>query len=101
MLTAPTDDDDFDRDRKIFLGAFPGVKTFQTFDDDRERKDRLLAKVIHVSQNVTWNYISLADKYGLPFLLILMAVALIHSSKRVCPLVTARGQRRILIFHEK
>ncbi len=67
MLTAPTDDDDFDRDRKIFLGAFPGVKTFQTFDDDRERKDRLLAKVIHVSQNVTWNYISLADKYGLPF----------------------------------
>jgi len=32
----------FEQDRKKFLESFPGIKTFQTFDDVKERKSRKL-----------------------------------------------------------
>lgn len=39
---------DFERDRRIFFQSFPGVKTFQTFDDNSERKSPKLVKQFHV-----------------------------------------------------
>jgi len=32
----------FDRDRKLFIESFPGMKCFQTFDDNAKRKSRKL-----------------------------------------------------------
>ena len=43
---------DFERDRRIFLSAFPGVKTFQTFDDNSERKSPKLVKQFHVKDSM-------------------------------------------------
>jgi len=39
---------DFERDRRIFFQAFPGVKTYQTFDDNSDRKSKKLVKQFHV-----------------------------------------------------
>ena len=39
---------DFERDRRIFFQSFLGVKTFQTFDDNSERKSPKLVKQFHV-----------------------------------------------------
>jgi len=38
-------------DVKKFLSFFPGLKTFQTFDDDSERKNSKLAKIKHCNEN--------------------------------------------------
>jgi hypothetical protein len=38
-------------DVKKFLSFFPGIKTFQTFDDDDTRKDEKLAKIRHCNEN--------------------------------------------------
>jgi hypothetical protein len=51
-----TDECDFDRDRRIFLDAFPGVKTIQTFDDDADRKSHDLVKLVHVPGDIPYNY---------------------------------------------
>jgi hypothetical protein len=39
---------EFDRDRRIFFHSFPGVKTFQTFDDNQNRKNPKLIRMVHV-----------------------------------------------------
>jgi len=42
---------DFERDRRIFFHSFPGVKTYQTFDDNSERKNEKLITVSHIRNN--------------------------------------------------
>jgi len=51
------DEMEHDRDRRLFFDAFPGVKTFQLFDD-RKIKDRLLAKIFHVTDQMPQRYIA-------------------------------------------
>jgi len=34
-------------DRRVFLDAFPGFKTYQTFDDNADRKLKTLIRIIH------------------------------------------------------
>lgn len=51
-----TNDCDFDRDRKIFVDCFPGVKTIQTFDDNAGRKSGALVKLVHCPEEIPYNY---------------------------------------------
>jgi hypothetical protein len=48
---------DFERDRRIFLNALPGVKTFQLFDDNPDRKDKKLTKIFHYDGELPVRYI--------------------------------------------
>ena len=51
ILPAPeSGETGFDRDRRIFFHAFPGLKTFQTFDDNPDRKSKKLIKLLHVKE---------------------------------------------------
>ena len=47
---------DFEQDRKIFLESFPGVKTFQLFDDS-EKKDRKKARLFHCTDELPMPWI--------------------------------------------
>jgi len=47
---------DFERDRRIFFQAFPGVKTFQLFDDNADRKDKSLIKQFHLKDSMPVKY---------------------------------------------
>lgn len=43
-------------DLRQFLACFPGVKSFQTFDDDADRRDKRLTGVHHVGQLMSSDY---------------------------------------------
>jgi len=47
---------EFERDRRIFFQAFPGVKTFQLFDDNADRKDKSLIKQFHLKDSMPVKY---------------------------------------------
>jgi hypothetical protein len=47
---------EFERDRRVFFQSFPGVKTFQLFDDS-ENKNKVLTKQFHIKYNMPNGYI--------------------------------------------
>ena len=51
------DEEEFERDRRIFFHAFDGLKTFQLFDDSPDNKNSELIKVFHVDGSMPVKYI--------------------------------------------
>lgn len=51
-----TGESDFERDRRVFFHTFPGVKTFQLFDDNPDRKDKTLTKQFHLKDSMPVKY---------------------------------------------
>ena len=54
MFVGKKDEIEFETDREIFLNSFPGLKTFQLFDDTQAKR-REFSKVFHC-QSLPWSW---------------------------------------------